>query len=388
MAAIHLTKAVLANPPDLQGRAKLRLFDSRTKGFIAEVRANLITFYYRYEDQRGRSREIKLGRLGDVSLEQARKRAEQLKAETSLGGDPVANSDRLRAIPSVAAFIEQRYMPHVVERLRSHANVKAYCRRIVASMGDKRLDEVTAADISNLRRRLIEVKLSNASVNRHLATCRNAFNLALKWQLYEGRNPAASPGMLPEKSRDLYLTALETQALVKALDMEPNRSAAAALMMLIVTGARKQEILKARWEQIDFDRHLLTVPRAKSGKPRHVPLSEVAVRVLVTQLQRRKKEDAGWVFPGKFEGKPLENVRCAWDRARKTAGITQNTRIHDLRHSFASILANNGVPLNEIGIILGHSQLSTTTRYAHHAPQRLVATATIAARAWNLLPSE
>jgi len=391
MAAVHLTQAALANLPGLlQGRVKVRLFDEYIKGFIAEVRANgnLVTFYFRYRDPRGRAREIKLGRLGDISLERARKRAGLLKAETSLGMDPAADTEKLRAIPTVAGYLDDRYLPHCRERLRSYRNIEAYCRRIVAAMGTKNLDEVTAEDIAAFRRRLVAAKLSNASVNRHLATCRSAWNLAKKWQIYEGRNPAASPGMLPEKGRDLYLSAAETQALVKALDIEPNRNAAAALLLLIVSGARKNEVLKARWEQIDLERNLLTVPRAKSGKPRHIPLSPFAVRVLQGQFQRRRKEDAGWVFPGKIEGTPLENVRCAWARARIAAGISAFARVHDMRHNFASVLANRGVPLSEIGVILGHSQLSTTARYAHHAPQRLVETAAIATTAWNLLPGK
>ncbi len=388
MAAILITKTVLAGPPAiLNGQAKRRLFDSRIKGFIAEIRHSCVTFFFRYRDARGRAREIKLGRLGDVTLEQARKRAEQLKAETSLGGDPLADHDKKRAIPTVADFIADRYLPHVRERLRSHGNIAVYCRRMVPALGSKALDEVNTADVAAFRRRLIEAKLSNASVNRHLATLRSLFNLARKWGLYDGTNPAASPGMLAERHRDTYLSANETQALVKALDAEPNREAAAALMLLIVTGARKNEVLKARWENVDLDRCLLTVPRAKSGKTRHIALSTSAVRVMAVQYQRRRRDDGGWVFPGKEPGRPLENVRGAWSRARKAAGLLPAVRIHDLRHSFASALANNGVPLNEIGVLLGHSQLSTTARYAHHAPQRLVETAAVAAKAWNLLPA-
>jgi integrase len=122
--------------------------------------------------------------------------------------------------------------------------------------------------------------LSNATVNRRLATLRSIFNLALKWQLFEGRNPAASPGMLPEQHRDKFLTAAETRALVKALDQEPNQDAAPALALLILTGARKQEVLRARWEFVDLDRGVLTVPLSKSGRPRYAPLSPAGVRVL------------------------------------------------------------------------------------------------------------
>ena len=87
------------------------------------------------------------------------------------------------------------------------------------------------------------------------------------------------------------------------------------------------------------------------------------------------------------KGKPLEGLRKPWDRAKCAAGLAADLRIHDLRHSLASALANAGTPLYEIGVVLGHRQLSTTTRYAHHSPQRMVETATAAARAWNLLPA-
>jgi len=239
--------------------------------------------------------------------------------------------------------------------------------------------------VAALRRRLIAEGLSNASVNRHLATLRGMLNLALRWQLCEGRNPAASPGMLAEQQRDRYLTARQTQALMHALDAEPCQHAAAVLALLVVTGARKQEVLKARWEHVDLDRLLLTVPRSKSGRARHIPLSPVAVGILRRQLQRQI-DASPHVFPSdRRSGQPLENLRGAWERAKRAAGLPGELRIHDLRHSFASALANAGTPLYEIGTVLGHSQLSTTTRYAHHAPQRLVQTAATAARAWNLL---
>jgi integrase len=91
------------------------------------------------------------------------------------------------------------------------------------------------------------------------------------------------------------------------------------------------------------------------------------------------------VFPSpRKPDRPLEDVRGAWARTTKAAGMPEGLRIHDLRHSFASVLANLGTPLNEIGVLLGHTQISTTQRYAHHAPQRLLATAAAATRAWGL----
>ncbi len=393
MVAMIITRTMLRDLPPLpKGVAKYRIFDDRLVGFIAEQRAGGVTFYMRYTDARRRRHEIKLGRLGDVTVDQARKRAEHIKAEVSLGGNPAEGLAKLRAIPSVEEFVRERYLPHVQETLRAAGNVETCLRlrlRILPAIGRKALDEVTQADIADLRRKLIAEGLANGTVNRHLATVRAMFNLALKWQAYTGpNNPAASPNMLREQHRDRYLTPAETQALVRALGADKDPVAAAVLALLIVTGARRGEALNARWEHVDFERGLLTVPRSKSGQRRHVPLSQVAKAILQRQLALGAlTPENPYVFPSrKLPGQPVEGVRGAWARAKKAAGLPEDLRIHDLRHSFASALANAGTPLNEIGTVLGHSQLSTTTRYAHHAPQRLIATATTASKVWNLLP--
>ncbi len=390
MAAITLTRTLLQKLPPLSaGAAKHRLFDDRLVGFIAEQRRTTVTFYFRYKDARGRQHEVRLGRLGDVTVDQARKRAEQLKAEVSLGGDPAAEKAKLKAVPTLNEFAKDRYLPHARETQRAAHNVEAYLRkRILPALGKKALDEVTPQDVAELRRRMVAEGLANGTVNRHLATLRAMFNLATKWELYAGKNPASSPGMLREVHRDKYLSAPETQALFRALAADPDETAASVLMLLAVTGARRGEALKAKWENVDLERGLLTVPRSKSGRTRHVPLSALAVTILQRQLAKRQLHPGNpYVFPSaRRPDRAVEGIRGAWRRAREAAGLPEDLRIHDLRHSFASALANAGTPLNEIGTVLGHSQLSTTQRYAHHAPQRLIDTATIALRAWNLLP--
>jgi integrase len=390
MAATTITRSLVQKLPPLpEGAAKHRIFDDRLVGFIAEQRQTTVTFYFRYKDARRRQHEVRLGRLGDVTVDQARKRAEQLKAEVSLGGDPVAEKAKLKAVPTVEEFARERYLPHVQERQRSAHNVEAYLRkRILPAIGRKALDEVTPQDVAALRRKLVAEGLANGTVNRHLATLRAMFNQALKWGLYEGKNPASSPGMLREQHRDKYLSPAETRALFRALAEDKDETAASVLALLAVTGARRGEALKARWENVDLDRCILTVPRSKSGRTRHIPLSPVAVAILQRQLAKRAiHPDNPFVFPSaRRAGQPVEGVRGAWRRAKEAAGLPDDLRIHDLRHSFASALANAGTPLNEIGTVLGHTQLSTTTRYAHHSPQRLIDTATTALRAWNLLP--
>lgn len=170
-------------------------------------------------------------------------------------------------------------------------------------------------------------------------------------------------GWLQERHDWPGLTAAETQALVRALDAEANQDAASALALLILTGARKQEVLRATWELVDLERGVLTVPLSKSGRPRHVPLSPHAVRVLQVQAGRRIPGNP-YVFPSRVvEGRPLGG--CAsrgTGRSGRPVCQPADLRIHDLRHCLASALANAGPPLYEIGAVLGHRQLSTTRR--------------------------
>jgi integrase len=380
-----ITSQLMKNPPPFPpGKHRQRVVDDRVRGFLVEFRSTKsgtsASFSLRYFDIRHRERSITLGRYGDVTVAQARRRAEELRATVALGGDPAADRDRLRAIPTVTDFLNERLMPHVRERLRSAVTYEAFARRTIAALGRRHLDEVTPRDIDVFRKGLLAEGLSAASVNRHLAFVRMAFNKARAWGTLQGANPAASPGMLPERHRDRCLTPEQGRALLAALSKESDRPAAIAIGLLMLTGARKSEILDATWEAVDLDRGLLLVPRSKSGRPHRVHLSPAARQLLL--LHRGPRAAIGHVFPGRRPGKPLSTVRGAWERAKAAAGLPSDLRLHDLRHSFASALVNRGIQLHEVDVLLGHSQLSTTARYAHHAPDRLIRTASIAADVW------
>ncbi len=182
---------------------------------------------------------MKLGRFGDVTVEQARHQAQQLRAQVSLGGDPVAEQEKRRAVPTLADFARERFIPRKRESIRSADLYEAQLRlRILPFMGRKALDEITQEDVAGFRRKLIADGLAAPTVNRHLAVLRAMFNLALRWQLYDGRNPADSPDMLREQHRDRFLTAAETQALVRTPDAVPSQTAASALALLILREQR------------------------------------------------------------------------------------------------------------------------------------------------------
>ena len=164
-----------------------------------------------------------------------------------------------------------------------------------------------------------------------------------------------------------YLTEGELKRLSKAVKESENPMLAPIISMLILTGARRGEVLNARWEDIDLSRKRWRIPYTKSGKPRTVPLSESALEVL-NNVPR--VEGSPFVFPNPKTGKPFNSIYRSWNTARKKAGL-EDVVIHSLRHSLASFLINSGRNLYEVGALLGHTQVKTTMRYAHLADETL-----------------
>lgn len=383
MAIQTITNDLAKNPPPIPaGKSRLRIHDDRVRGFSIEIRPTGSSFRFRYFDARHREKTIALGRFGDVTVAQARKRAEQLRSEVALGGDPAASRQTLETIPTLADFLDQRVMPHVRENLRGAVTYNGFSKRLKARLGRKHLDEITSEDIVSFRDHLLGAGLSNATANRHIAFIRMAYNKAAAWGIYQRTNPAASPGMLPERSRERLLTADQMRALREALRQEHDPTAAAAIGLLLLTGARLREVLNAQWDRVDWDRGQLLVPRNKAGRPHRIALSDVAVQLL-QEHQARLGSAEGYIFPGRKEGRPLTTVRSAWQRVRAAAGLPDDMVIHELRHNFASILVSEGVQLGEVAALLGHSQLSTTQRYSHFSPDRLKRSASHVADAFG-----
>jgi integrase len=149
--------------------------------------------------------------------------------------------------------------------------------------------------------------------------------------------------------------------LATAIDEDPSPHLRAAFWLYLLTGVRKRELLRARWEDLDFHTNLWRLPDTKSGRVHHVPLSTRAVAIL-NALPRELGNP--YVIPGARKGQPLNNLDKAWRRIRQRAGL-DDVRIHDLRRTFGSHLAQDGASLHLIGTILNHRDPSTTQVYAH-----------------------
>ncbi len=199
----------------------------------------------------------------------------------------------------------------------------------------------------------------------------SAFNLARKWNVPgASMNPTAGLSTVPEVHRQRFLTPEEAQRLVGSIQTDKNQVAAKAIMLLLLTGARRREVTRARWEDVDWEKRTLLVPVSKSGKPRAIALSAAAIALLRTAAS---DSASPYIFPTQLSG-----LFCQWNRIRRRAGLA-DVRLHDLRHSFASFLVNQGVSLYVVQNLLGHSQIRMTQRYAHLAPQTLLDAAELAA---------
>lgn len=360
------------------GRARIDFYDKKVVGLSLKVlTSGHKAFYIRYRDKRSKLVERKLGSAATMKLADARKAATDVLAQVAMGDDPFEQRRTLKKVPTLAEFVASAYMPHVKGYKRSWETDETLLRNHVLPMlGKLYLDEIK-------RQHLVEVFSQHrethkpASTNRVIILCRYIFNLALKWEV-EGitRNPTAGVTLYPlNNQRERYLKDDEALRLFEALEASPNPQLPFIIAMLLLTGARRREVLDARWSDIDLDKRLWRIEFNKTGKTRHVPVSQ-GLLSLLEKLPRQADND--YLFANSNTGKPFVSIFHSWDTARRKAGLA-DLRIHDLRHSFASYLVNQGHSLYEVQKLLGHTQVKTTQRYAHLSHDSLLNAADSAA---------
>jgi integrase len=287
-----------------------------------------------------------------------------------MGEDPIEQKRVARAVPTFAQFIEDQYLPHVRSYKKSwETDVSLLKNHLLPRFGTRYMDEISRQDIVKMHSDRRASGAAPGSANRLLIMMRYIFNLALRWEVpgIKGNPTKNVPLMAEDNKKERYLNEDEARRLYEAVCDSENTMLKYIVPMLILTGARKREVLDAKWEDFDFDRRLWRIPTTKLGKPRHVPLSD-GVLNLLSAMERK----GDWVFANPKTNKPFVSIFCGWNTARKKAGLA-DVRVHDLRHSFASLLINSGRSLYEVQKLLGHTQIRTTQRYAHLAPETLLA---------------
>lgn len=366
-------------------------YDSDVKGFGCRVtKGGGRSFILNYRTRSGRERRYTIGSFPDWKTAAARAEAAELKKAIDRGEDPLAVVEADRGAKTVADLATRFTEEHLPKTRPSTA--KNYTlllnKFILPELRHHKVAEVTYSDVDGLHRKVTKGG-APYQANRSVAVLSKMFSLAIKWG-WRGDNPARGVERNPEEKRHRYLSPAELLKLTEALGHAEDKQAANIIRLLLLTGARSGEVMAAQWEQFDLGAGVWTKPGSttKQKTLHRVPLSAPA-RQLLTEVQdaaraeaeRKGKPLSPYVFPGRGSEHRVE-IKFAWRDVCVAAGIvtvskgenakgeevttvTPSARIHDLRHTYASVLASAGLSLPIIGALLGHSQPSTTARYSH-----------------------
>lgn len=327
------------------------------------------TFYVRYREPSGKQQTHKIGRAEVVSLTMAREEAIKILAAVAKGEAPGTEKQLLRhskTITELAAMVTERhYARHVRPNTRIGYEV-LWRRHILPAIGAEKVATLQTLQVLDMLE-----GLPRGQHNRALAILRKAMNLAELWGLRaKGSNPCKGIQGLGERRIERYLTRDELTRLLAALDgfgiTAVRWRFAQLIRLLLLTGCRLREIMHARWQWLDADATLLTLPAEahKTGGTSRTRRIHLPPEAAVVLHELRRRSNGPWVIAGDDDG-PLIAYWRMWEQLLEAAAI-ENLRVHDLRHSYASYAITNArLTLPQVGALMGHASPQTTARYTH-----------------------
>jgi integrase len=356
---------------------EVTLRDTALSGFEVRARAGGAKVYsVRYRTGAGRAapmRRFTIGKHGSPwTPDEARNEARRLLARVARGEDPAGSKAALRVAPTVVE-LAMKYITEHIEAKRKSGTAWEYQRlferSVLPVIGKRPVHQVSRADMARLHNSKRETP---AEANHALGASSAMFNYAEKigWRP-EGTNPCRNIERFRLRRHERFLSAGELARLGDALaGYAGSLFAVAAIKLLVFTGARLSEVLGLQWQWINFERGEARLPDSKTGaKTLHLPPPALAVLAAVPRLSGNP-----YVIVGAKTGEALADLERPWRRIRNAAGL-DDVRLHDLRHSFASVAVSSGMGLPIVGAVLGHTQAATTQRYAHLAADPVKAAA-------------
>jgi integrase len=342
------------------GAKQIYYRDAKTRGFAVAVYPTGAKTFILYRKVQGRPERILIGKWPDMPVVVARGKAEEMNGQIAAGGNP-AEELRQKRLEGTFKNLFERYLkdhakPH--KQPRSVAEDEANYRRYLSGWGTRKLSTITRRDVDRLHGELRSDRGVYAA-NRTLALLSTMFNKAPEWG-WQGVNPCKGVKKFPEVSRERFLTQDEMPRFIKALAEEPSRDFRDFIMLDLLTGARRSNILAMRWEEIDFAGAAWRIPRTKGNKSQTIPLVGPALRILQS---RRESVGSEWVFPSNIvAGQHVQEYRKPWGKLLERAGI-ENLRFHDVRRTLGSWLSKSGAAMPIIKAALGHADIATTQIY-------------------------
>jgi integrase len=351
----RLTKQIIDETPfPSEGQVFMR--DAELPGFALRVTKGRKSFILEKRIH-GRMRRFTIGPYGPLTVDQARKLASMHVGAIAQGDDPAqVRQDRLHE-PTFGDLTE-KYLERHAPRKRSARDDRGMLNSHLAVFRTRKLTDLNRNDVARVHAQVGATAPYRA--NRLVALLRKMFNLARDWGLHTGENPATRIEMFREEARDRFVQPEELPRLFQAIAEEADPAVRAVLLTALLTGARRTEVLSMRWDDVSLTRAEWRIPDTKAGRPHLLPIPQA----LIATLRSLPRVDGNpYVFLGQNGVGRLQNMKRAWDRIRRTAGI-HDVRFHDLRRTVGSWLAGSGESLQLIGKVLNHRDVSTTAIYA------------------------
>jgi integrase len=362
-------------PAPTDGRTSVIHYDAETRGLGVRVtKAGARSWILGYTTKTGLQRRMTIGNVADWPLQLAREEAHRLRRIVDTGGDPLGERETVRVAPTVAHLIERwREDEAPKKRKRTRVEYEGIVRQwIEPELGARKVADVKRVDVEKLH---TKISKSGTAVraNRTIALLGRLFSLAVGWEMRPA-NPVTKIERNTETARYRIVNEIEMGRLLAALATQRNQQAGDIIRLLLLTGARRGEVLAMQWSELDLDQGLWTKPAAttKQNRLHRIPLNGPA-RQLLIEIKTEAEEKAArysrpisrWVFPAQGRrDQPIGDIKTSWRTLCRKAGIT-DLHLHDLRHAYATYLASSGSNLPVIGQLLGHTQAATTQRYAH-----------------------
>lgn len=363
---INFTKSAIENLVLPKSNWKY-YYDTKVAGLAIGVGATGIKTFVLYRKVGRRPERIKIGRYPDLTVDEARNQATRLNADIAVGTNPAELKRKQRNELTFGALFDQYYKNHSVPHKKTADEDQAKFDKYLANnktglnLASRQLSTIERADIVQLFTKISQEHKITA--NRVLALVSSIFGKAIEWGIWDRMNPCQGIKRHREHSRDRFLQSDELPRFFDAVLNYPNAIVRDYILISLLTGARRGNVLAMRWDQLHLERGEWRIPETKNGTPQSVPLVPDAVHILELRKAQRGDAPSDFVFPGTGESGHLVEPKKAWASILKRADI-QNLRLHDLRRTLGSWQAGTGANLSIIGRSLNHKSTVTTSIYA------------------------